>query len=199
MLVAIYTRVSTQHQNDEPQVHQLLDVCKRAGWTVVKVYRETVSGTKGPTDRAVLRELLQDARKRRFEKVVVWSADRLARSMTHLVAVLGELHSLNIHLHSHLQAIDTSTPMGSALWSMLGVFSEFENAIRRERQTLGIARAKERGVQFGRKPMNWMVREQVLKLRKGGMGINRIAKKLSVGSGAVHRVLKDEGLSILGH
>ena len=140
MRVAIYCRVSTTQQDDEGQHQELVALCARSGWTVVRTYRETVSGTKGAAQRPALKELLLEARQRKFEKVVVWSADRLARSMRHLVVVLEELHSCEIQLYSYRQGVDTSTPLGNMLWQFLGIFAEFEHGIRRERQAMGIAR-----------------------------------------------------------
>jgi DNA invertase Pin-like site-specific DNA recombinase len=83
-----------------------------------------------------------EARQRKFDKVVVWSADRLARSMRHLVNVLAELHACGVEVFSYGQGVDTSTPMGAMLWNFLGIFSEFEHGIRREREVLGISKAK---------------------------------------------------------
>ena len=132
--VAIYCRVSTSHQDDEAQHAELLALCQRSGWAVALTFRETVSGTKGPDHRPELRRLLLAARQRRFDKLVVWSADRLGRSMRHLVNVLHELHSCEVEVFSYRQGVDTSTPMGAMLWQFLGIFAEFEHGIRRERQ-----------------------------------------------------------------
>jgi DNA invertase Pin-like site-specific DNA recombinase len=191
--VALYCRVSTTHQDDAAQHQELVALCQRSGWEVVETYRETVSGTKGVNDRPELKRLLHAARQRKFQKVVVWSADRLARSMRHLVNVLGELHDVGVEIFSYRQGIDTSTPMGSALWQFLGIFAEFEHGIRRERQALGIAKAKARGVRFGRPRISVAKRREILVLREQGMGINKIARSLRVGTGSVIRTLVQSG------
>jgi DNA invertase Pin-like site-specific DNA recombinase len=192
--VAIYCRVSTAHQDDEAQHAELVGLCERSGWDIVRTYRETVSGTKGIDHRPALKSLLLEARQRQFDKVVVWSADRLARSMRHLVIVLSELNDCGVQIFSYRQGVDTSTPMGAMLWQFLGIFAEFEHGIRRERQATGIARAKKRGVRFGRPRLSIMKRREIIKLRRGGLAINKIARRLSVGSGTILRVLANETL-----
>ena len=111
MNVAIYVRVSTQQQTTENQLLELYEVCERNDWTVVEEYNETVSGTKGQTDREELNRMMIDASRRKFEKVVVWSVDRIGRDMKHLVSVLSQMKDLNVDLYSYKQGIDTSTTM----------------------------------------------------------------------------------------
>ena len=189
MRVAIYCRVSTTQQDDEAQYDELVALCKRSRWHVARVYREKISGTKSAADRPELKKLLIEAKQRQFDKVLVWSADRLARSMRHLMTVLGELNDCNVQLFSYKQGVDTSTPMGSMLWQFLGIFAEFEHGIRRERQAIGIAKARERGVKFGRPKLSRVKQLEIIKLRRKGIGINKIAQQLRVGSGSVMRTL----------
>jgi DNA invertase Pin-like site-specific DNA recombinase len=189
MRIAIYSRVSTAQQSDEAQYGELLALCERSGWELVGSYREKISGVRSAEDRAQLKRLLCDARKRAFDKVVVWSADRLGRSMRHLVSVLGELNDLGIHVFSYRQGIDTETPMGAMLWQFLGIFAEFENTIRKERQALGIAKAKAAGVRFGRPAISREKQKQIIALRAHGMGINKIGRTLGVGCEAIYRTL----------
>ena len=113
--------------------------------------------------------------------------------MRHLVAVLGELNDRSIHVYSYRQGIDTQTPMGAMLWQFLGIFAEFENGIRQERQALGIARAKAAGVRFGRRPISPEKQREIIALRERGMGINKIGKTLRVGCEAIYRTLIDDG------
>lgn len=196
MKVAIYCRVSSSGQNETAQVDELLAFSLRAGWTVVQVYRETASGSTSPNERRELRELLASAKRREFSMVLVWSADRLGRSMRHLVAVLSELHDCGIHICSYKQNIDTSHAMGAMLWQFLGIFAEFENTIRRERQELGIRRAKARGVKFGRPPSKKDRSAEILELRRDGWGINKIATQLRIGSDTVRIALRDDAVRI---
>ena len=102
MNVAIYVRVSTQQQTTENQLLELYEVCERNDWTVVEEYNETVSGTKGQSDREELNRMMIDASRRKFEKVVVWSVDRIGRDMKHLVSVLSQMKDLNAVSYTHL-------------------------------------------------------------------------------------------------
>ncbi len=187
--VALYTRVSTASQSDLGQHEELIQLCERSGWIVVHIYREVVSGTKGAEFRPELKRLLIDAKHRRFDKVVVWSADRLARSMKHLVDVLGELRAANIDIFSYRQGVDTATPMGSMLWQVLGIFAEFEHGIRRERQALGIGKAHDQGVRFGRPRITSAKVSAICALRAQGCTVAAIAKEVGVGAGTVARTL----------
>lgn len=190
--VAIYSRVSSKSQDDSLQLYDLKGLCDRSGWTVASIYREKISGLTSANDRIALRELLISARQRQFEKVVVWSVDRLGRSMPQLISTLTELNACGVHLVSFRQGIDTSTPMGSMLWQFLGIFAEFEHSIRKERQAAGIARAKEKGVKFGRPSISQSKRRDILALRCQGLGINKIAARLKVGSGTVVKAISEQ-------
>ena len=195
--VAIYSRVSTASQSDTAQYEELVQLCARSGWTVVQTYREVASGTKGVDLRPELKRLLVDANQRRFDKVVVWSADRLARSMKHLVDVLGELRAANVDIFSHRQGVDTSTPMGAMLWQVLGIFAEFEHDIRRERQALGIAKARDEGVRFGRPRITSAKATAIHALRAQGCTVAAIAKEVGVGAGTVARTLSQASQTAL--
>ena len=181
MRVAIFVRVSTQHQTTENQLLELYEICERNDWTVVEEYNETVSGTKGQKDRHELNRLLIDASRKKFEKVVVWSVDRLGRNMKHLVSVLNQLKDLDIDLYSYKQGIDTSTTMRQSFFYMVGIFSELENNMRKERQIIGIKRALEQGVKFGRKDVvDEDIEYQILKLRQSGASYRKIADKVGI-------------------
>lgn len=186
MKVAIYARVSTIDQNYEGQLEELRALADRSGWEVVEVYSEKVSGTKETEDRPELKRMMRDARWRKFEKVVVWSVDRLGRSMKNLVLVLNELKDLKIDIFSYKQAIDTSTAMGSMFFQFLGIFSEFENTIRKERQIVGIRKAKERGVRFGRKPTTEAQIAKIRWMRKNGASIRVICSEVKVSPNTVY-------------
>ena len=190
MRVAVYVRVSTNHQNDEAQYDELMALCERSDWEVVDVYREKVSGTKGTSERSELSRLLRDARLRRFAKVVVWSVDRLGRSMKNLVTVLSELKDLKINVFSFKQGIDTETSMGSMLFQFVGIFAEFENEMRKERQTIGIAKAKSKGVRFGKKPTPRSKIEEIKRLRGEGLAILKICKRVGVSANTVYSTLR---------
>jgi DNA invertase Pin-like site-specific DNA recombinase len=189
MKVAMFVRVSTIQQTTENQLLELYEVCERNDWTVVEEYNETVSGTKGVNDRKELERMLKDASRKKFDKVVIWSVDRLGRSMKHLVSVLSQLKDLDIDIYSYKQGIDTSTTMGSSFFHMVGIFAELENNMRRERQIVGIKRALKDGVKFGRKDVVDEDKEyEIYQLRNKGKSIRAIAKEVGISVGRTHKV-----------
>ena len=189
--VAIYVRVSTASQTTENQLIELTEVCERNKWHISNIYNETISGTKSVDERAELNRMLQDASRKKFTKVVVWSVDRVGRSMKHLVTVLSQLKDLGCNIYSYKQAIDTSTTMGSSFFHMIGIFAELENNMRAERQKIGIRRALENGAKFGRKSiMNDKLIKSVADLRTRGLSIRKIASELNVSTTVVQKSLK---------
>ena len=131
---AIYLRVSTVDQSTANQERELRHVADRAGWDVVKVYKDHgISGAKGREKRSQFDALHRDANARQFDVVMAWSVDRLGRSLPDLVEFLTKLHALKIDLFLKTQGIDTTTPAGKALFQMMGVFDEFERAMIQER------------------------------------------------------------------
>jgi DNA invertase Pin-like site-specific DNA recombinase len=152
---ALYARVSTRngHQDPAVQLQALQEVADRAGWQVVDTYVDHgISGAKGRDKRPAFDRLLKDATRRRFDLVAAWSVDRLGRSLQDLVAFLGDLKAAGVDLYLHVQALDTTTPAGKALFQMLGVFAEFERSIIQERIYAGIAKARAAGPRKGKKP-----------------------------------------------
>lgn len=187
---ALYLRVSTDGQTTENQRLELQTVAERSGWTVVEVYCDHgVSGAKGRENRPEFDRLCRDAARRRFDVVMAWSVDRLGRSLQHLVGFLEEIQSLQIDLYLHQQGIDTTTPAGRAMFQMLGVFSEFERAMIRERVNAGLSRARAQGKQLGRPRVAADVESAILAQRAAGVGINKIARELGVGVSTVQRVV----------
>jgi DNA invertase Pin-like site-specific DNA recombinase len=188
--VAIYTRVSTDHQTTENQERELREIAERMGWTVLEVYKDQgVSGAKGRNGRPAFDALCKDAARRRFDMIMAWSVDRLGRSLQDLVAFLSELHALGIDLFLHQQGVDTTTPAGKALFQMMGVFSEFERAMIRERVKSGLERAKSQGKKLGRRPIEAQ-KEAAIRadLRSGKAGIMKLAAAHGVGVGTVQRI-----------
>jgi len=148
---AIYLRVSTIDQTTANQERELRQVAERAGWDVVKVYKDHgISGAKGREKRPQFDTLHRDANARQFDVVMAWSVDRLGRSLQDLVEFLTNLHALKIDLFLKTQGIDTTTPAGKALFQMMGVFAEFERAMIQERVRAGLRRAKDEGKTLGR-------------------------------------------------
>ena len=113
--VAIYSRVSTDHQTTENQERELRAIADRMGWTVVKVYRDQgVSGARSREDRPAFDALCKDASRRQFDLIAAWSVDRLGRSLQDLVGFLTEIHALGVNLFLHQQGIDTTTPAAAS-------------------------------------------------------------------------------------
>ena len=188
MNVGIYVRVSSFRQTTDNQLLELYEVCERNDWTVVEEYNETVSGTKGESDRDELKRMLTDASRRKFDKLVVWSVDRLGRNMKHLVTVLSQMKDLDVDIYSYKQGIDTSTTMGSSFFYMVGIFAELENNMRSERQKIGIRRALESGAKFGRKSkLSKSVLTQIHSLREQGQSMRQISKELDISVATVHK------------
>ena len=169
MKVAIYTRVSTSDQTTQNQLMDLEEVIERNNWEVVEFYDEVISGTKGVDERFELARMLKDAQRKKFEKLIIWSVDRLGRNLKNIIGVLSTLHESGIEVFSYKQGIDTSTTMGRSFMAITGIFAEIENDLRKERQSIGIKRAIAQGAKFGRKPkVNDRIRDEVVTLRGEG-------------------------------
>ncbi|MCB1432428.1 MAG: recombinase family protein [Alphaproteobacteria bacterium] len=188
--VALYTRVSTDHQTTENQERELREIATRSGWQIVEVYRDhAISGAKGRDQRPAFDALCKDATRRRFDVVMAWSVDRLGRSLQDLVSFLSELHAAGIDLFLHQQGIDTTTPAGKAMFQMMGVFAEFERAMIRERVNAGLARAKAQGKTLGRPKIDPATEKAIAEAPKaGGTGIRKLATLHGVGTGTVQRI-----------
>lgn len=185
--VAIYTRVSTSDgQTTENQLRELTIAAERLGWDIVAHYTdEGISGAKGRDKRAGLDAMLKAVTRREFDLIAAWSVCRLGRSLQHLLSMLGDLNARNIDLYLHVQALDTSTPSGKAMFQMLGVFSEFERAMISERVRAGLRRSTKKG---GRPPIDTERHQRIERLLKDGLSINKTAKKVRVGVATVHRI-----------
>ncbi len=191
--VAIYARVSTGEQSCESQLHALRLAADRHGWEVVQeLTDEGFSGATGRDKRPAYDALLKGIARREFDKVAVWNIDRLARSMTELLKVLGELKAKGVGLYIDQLAIDTATPAGELLFNIAGAMAQFERQLIQSRVKAGIARAKAKGVKLGRKRIDdAKVTAQVKRLRASGMGMVRIGKAVGIGTSTVQRLLRD--------
>ena len=154
MKVAIYVRVSTADQTTQNQLLDLEEVIERNGWEVVEFYDEVISGTKGVDERFELARMLKDAQRKKFEKLIIWSVDRLGRNLKNIIGVLSDLQESGVEVYAYKQAIDTSSSMGRSFMALVGIFAEIENDLRRERQSAGIKRALANGAKFGRKTVD---------------------------------------------
>ncbi len=189
--VALYARVSTDGQSVENQLQELRAVAERHGWEIVGEYTDRgISGAKGRSERPQFNAILNGVARKEFDLVAAWSVDRLGRSLQHLIGFLNELHAKKVDLYLHQQGIDTTTPAGRAMFSMLGVFGEFERAMIQERVKAGLKRAVAQGKVLGRPMLNGDIEKKVLALRAKGQGIIKIAKTVGIGVGTVSRMVK---------
>jgi DNA invertase Pin-like site-specific DNA recombinase len=188
MRVAIYVRVSTDDQDVGLQLKDLRTFAKIRVMDLHAEYQDAgVSGSK--KSRPALDRLMADARKRKFDAVLVWRFDRFARSSAHLAVALDEFRSLGIQFISYQENIDTSTPMGQAMFSIIAAMAQLERDIIKERVVAGIRNAQAKGVHCGR-PAQAMDPAPIRALRAQGLSIRDIAAQLDVTKGTVERALK---------
>jgi DNA invertase Pin-like site-specific DNA recombinase len=187
--VAIYARVSTKDQDPEVQLRELRGYAERRGDTVVEEYVD--HGVSGAKDRRpALDRLMADARRRRFDAVVVWRFDRFARSVKHLVLALDEFQTIEVAFVSLREALDFGTPMGRAMFAVIGAMAELEREVIRERVRAGIAKARAAGKCFGR-PRRWTNAqvESAARLRAEGASWRTIAQSVGLPVRTVRRAL----------
>jgi len=175
---AIYIRVSTAGQNPDLQKDGLLEYASRAKLNIVKEYLDiAVSGRK--EGRPALRQLMKAARNRTFDTIVVWQFDRFARSVSHLLKALEEFNHLNIRFISVQDQIDTNSPMGRAMFTIIGAMAELESALISERVKAGMAAAKSRGKKIGRPETPPYLVTQIEELAANtDLSINKIRTKI---------------------
>lgn len=175
--VAVYIRVSTGDQNADLQRNELTDYCQFRKWEIVETYDDVMSGAKDK--RPALDRLMADARRGKFDVVVVWRFDRFARSTSHLLRALEEFQSVSIDFVSLTESIDTSTPTGKMVFTVLAAVAELERSTIRERVLAGQKAARRRGVRFGR-PFVKVDTDRALKLRKQGLSWRDISAEVGV-------------------
>jgi DNA invertase Pin-like site-specific DNA recombinase len=183
----LYVRVSTPDQSIEPQLLDLRQMAAARGYEIVREYSDKLSGTK--SKRPGLDALLSDAQRHRFDVVMVWAFDRMARSVRHFLEVLDELNHLGIEFVSFRESIDTSGPLGRAMVVIVGAIAELERNLIVERVKAGMRRAKLEGRQIGRSRLD-VNREQVVTDRRSGMSLTQVAKKHCISRASVCRLMK---------
>jgi len=182
---ALYMRVSTVDQHPETQGIELRQFAKQRSYEIVREYVDHgVSGTKAR--RPALDKLLQEARRRSFDVVLVWSCDRLARSTKHFLEVLDELNGFGIRFVSQREAIDTDGPLGRAIVVIISAIAELERSLIVERVRAGMRRAKLEGRQIGRTPLD-VDHAALVRDRLAGMSLTRVAQQYGLSRASVVR------------
>jgi len=185
--VALYARVSTTDQSTDSQLLDLRRYVSERGWDIYQEYvDEGISGTKD--SRPALNGLMNDAKKRRFDVVLVWRFDRFARSTKHLILALEEFKNLGIDFVSYQENIDTSSPLGSAIFTIISAVAQLERDIIAERVKAGLRKAVENGKKLGR-PKACVDAEKIHRLRSKGLSLRAIAKETGVSRTTVSDVL----------
>jgi DNA invertase Pin-like site-specific DNA recombinase len=162
-------------------------MAQQRGFQIVAEYTDRISGTKAR--RPGLDDLLRDARRGRFQVVLVWASDRIARSVRHFLEVLDELNRLNVEFVSFRESIDTGGPLGRAVVIIIGAIAELERNLIIERVRAGMRRARLEGRHIGRRPIE-VDRVAVLRDRNRGDSLINIAKTHRVSRATVSRLLK---------
>ena len=188
--VALYARVSTdKNQTTENQLLALHEVASRSGWTVVATsIDEGISGAKGREKRPGYDALLKAISRREVDMVAAWSVDRLGRSLQDLVSFLSELKSCKTDLFLHQQALDTSSPSGRLLFSLIAVFAEFERSMIVARVKSGLDRVRANGTRLGRPPLPKDRVEKIKACLAAGKGVRETARVTGAGTASVHRI-----------
>ena len=189
--VALYCRVSTKEQTVENQILPLREYAKVRGWNVVEVFSD--AGVSGAKDhRPALNRMMEAARKRKIDRVMVARLDRLGRSVRHLLLTLEEFRVLGVQFCSLAESMDTGTPVGKMTFTLIAAVAEFERELIRERIYAGLSRAKAQGKVLGR-PRKAVDESQIVILREQGISLRQIGRTLGISKDAVAKVLSVMG------
>jgi DNA invertase Pin-like site-specific DNA recombinase len=183
--VALYTRVSTDEQKTDLQLLDLKDYAKKRGYTIYHIYEDIISGAT--RERKALDLLMDDARKRKFDIVLVWKFDRFARSLKMLVDSLALFQELGIDFISYKENIDTTTSMGRLIFHINSAYAEFEREIIRDRVRAGIKAKREKTGLWGRKEIQHDIQAKIQELTKAGISVRKIAKTLQLSTRTVFK------------
>ena len=186
---ALYVRVSTHDQQTlSLQNRALCEYAARRGWIITLQVKEVGSGA---SRRQAREKLIETARRREIDVVLVWRLDRWGRSVADLLATLQELEHLGVAIVSLTEALDLTTPAGRAMAGLLAVFAEVERKVLRDRVHAGLAHARQNGKRLGRPLIAVLHADQVRKLRRVGLSKSEIACQLNIGRTSVRRILAD--------
>ena len=185
---ALYMRVSTVDQHPETQLLDLRQLAAQRGFEIVAEYTDRISGVKAR--RPGLDQMMREARRGRFDVLLVWACDRIARSTRHFLEVLDELNRLNIEFVSFREQIDTGGPLGRAIVVIIGAIAELERNLIVERVRAGMRRARLEGRSIGR-PSLELDRTAIVRDRQHGHSLGQLAKSYAVSRTTIYRVLQE--------
>jgi len=184
----LYARVSTMDQQTLPMQNRAMrEYAVRRGWTIALQVKEVGSGA---TQRQLREQLLEAARRREIDVVLVWRLDRWGRSVTDLLATMQELEHLGVGFVSLTEALDLTTPAGRAMAGLLAVFAAFEREVLGERVRAGLAHARQNGKRLGRPLTAGLHASQIRKLHRAGLSKSEISRRLNIGRTSVRRLLE---------
>jgi len=193
--VALYARVSTADKGQDPRVQtlELQEYCQRRGWSVAGEYVDIgISGTK--EKRPELDRLMADAQRRRFDAVLCWKFDRFARSVSHLLRALETFRALGIDFVSFSEQLDTSTPTGKLVFTVLGAVAELERSLIVERVRAGMRNARAKGKRIGRPPRTYLSQDARRSIFEayliGGASLRQLAVRFGTSVGTVQRCVQ---------
>jgi DNA invertase Pin-like site-specific DNA recombinase len=185
---ALYLRVSTLDQHPETQLYDLRGLAAQRGFEIVNEYTDRISGAKAK--RPGLDQLLADAHRGKFDVVLSWAFDRIARSVRHFLEVLDELNHLNIEFVSFRENVDTGGPLGRAMIIIIGAIAELERNLIIERVRAGMRRAKLEGRRIGRAPLD-VDRNAILRDRSRGVSLTQLARTYQISRASVCRIIRE--------
>ena len=183
---AFYLRVSTLDQHPETQLLDLRQMAAQRGYEVVAEFTDRISGTR--PKRPALDQMMADARRGRFDIILVWACDRIARSTRHLLEVLDELNRIGVEFVSFRENLDTAGPLGRAIVIIIGAIAELERSLIVERVRAGMRRARLDGQRIGRAPLV-LDSAAIQQDRQRGLSIRQIARERNISTATVQRVL----------
>ena len=195
MRVVKYQRVSTSHQELENQTNSIDKQIELLGWTLVGEYKEVVSGVKDT--RPQLQKLLEDARKRKFDRVICYSLDRLGRKIVSVINTIHSLEECGVHLFIVKNGIDTSSSQGKLFANFISIFSELERDMMISRQKEAIDRIRNNGGKWGGgKLLSQDKIDKIVLLRTQGLSYRGISRELDVSLGSVQHYLKAQNMKV---
>ena len=192
MRVVKYQRVSTNHQDLENQTRSVDDQIDRLGWECVGEYKEVESGMKSKDHRPQLRRLLRDSRFRQFDRVIVYSLDRLGRSVVDVINTINELEEVGVNIFVVKNSIDTSTSQGKMFTYFCSIFGEMERDMIISRQKSSIERLREQNKRWGKgKLLSSDQIQEIYKLKDKGLSYRSIQKEMNVSLGSISKTLNE--------